>query len=236
MSEIYMIRHGQASFGSENYDRLSPLGVVQAGIVANHLLKSGLRFDAVYTGFMERQQKTAGALVNIYREQHLSMSELIKTEAFNEYDSETVFDGHIRMMIETDPSLSDDVKRIHSDEKVFQRLFKQAMTRWASGKYDPPGSPKWQAFRDRVQQGIREVMKEQGAKKRIAIFTSGGPISATVQMALDLSDDKAMAVSWQIMNASIARFKYNSEGIALAGFNDISHLKLEGDDNLLTYR
>jgi broad specificity phosphatase PhoE len=87
-----------------------------------------------------------------------------------------------------------------------------------------------------VQQGIQELMKRHGSNKSLAVFTSGGPISAAVQMALDLTDEKAMAVSWQIMNASITCFKYNSEGIALAGFNDVSHLKLEGDNGLLTYR
>ena len=33
MSEIYFVRHGQASFGSEDYDRLSPLGVRQAQVL-----------------------------------------------------------------------------------------------------------------------------------------------------------------------------------------------------------
>jgi broad specificity phosphatase PhoE len=231
-----MIRHGQASFGSENYDRLSSLGVIQAGILANHLLKTGPRFDAVYTGCMERQEKTAKALVNICREERLPMPGPIKAEAFNEYDSKSVFSHQMPMMIAVDPSLSNDVKKIYSDERVFQRLFQQAMTRWASGKYDPPGSPRWREFRDRVHQGIQELMKRHGSKKSLAVFTSGGPISAAVQMALDLTDPKTMAISWQIMNASITRFKYNSRGIALAGFNDVSHLKLVGDKDLLTYR
>jgi broad specificity phosphatase PhoE len=231
-----MIRHGQASFGSENYDRLSSLGVVQAGILANYLVKTGPRFDAVYAGCMERQEKTARALVNAYRERCLPMSDMIKEKAFNEYDSKSVFEYQIQIMLTDDPALSNDLKRIYSDKRVFQRLFQQVMTRWASGKYDPPGSPTWREFRDRVQQGIQELMKRHGSNKSLAVFTSGGPISAAVQMALDLTDEKAMAVSWQIMNASITCFKYNSEGIALAGFNDVSHLKLEGDNGLLTYR
>jgi len=110
------------------------------------------------------------------------------------------------------------------------------MTRWASGSFDVPGSPRWKDFRKRVQQGVQEIMQRQGPKKRLAVFTSGGPISVTVQMALDLSDQKAMAVSWQIMNASVTRFKYKSKDIALAGFNDVSHLMLQGDRNLMTYR
>jgi len=68
------------------------------------------------------------------------------------------------------------------------------------------------------------------------VFTSGGPISATVQAALGLTDEKTMEVSWQIMNASVTRFKYSGKKIGLAGFNDISHLELENDSELLTYR
>jgi broad specificity phosphatase PhoE len=33
MPAIYLVRHGQASFGSENYDVLSPTGQLQASIV-----------------------------------------------------------------------------------------------------------------------------------------------------------------------------------------------------------
>jgi broad specificity phosphatase PhoE len=236
MSEIYMIRHGQASFGSENYDRLSPVGAVQAEILADHLLKTGLRFDAVYTGGMERQEKTAAALLDATRKQGLATPHLIREDAWNEYDSQAVFTHQLPEMVQENPSLSGDVERIYSDRKAFQVLFQQAMTRWASGKFDMSGSPRWKDFRNRVQQGVREIMRRQGPKKRLAVFTSGGPISVTVQMALDLSDEKAMAVSWQIMNTSVTRFKYKSNDIALAGFNDVSHLMLKGDRNLLTYR
>jgi hypothetical protein len=51
-----------------------------------------------------------------------------------------------------------------------------------------------------------------------------------------LSDKMALEISWQLMNASITRIKYNSKGIMLAGFNEVSHLELEGDARLLTYR
>jgi broad specificity phosphatase PhoE len=79
-------------------------------------------------------------------------------------------------------------------------------------------------------------MHHHGAKKHLIIFTSGGPISVAIQLALGITDQKTMDMSWQIMNASITRFKYNALGIALAGFNDIAHLELEQDKKLLTYR
>jgi broad specificity phosphatase PhoE len=110
------------------------------------------------------------------------------------------------------------------------------MYRWVSGRFDTPGVPLWSAFKQSVGRGIRQIMQAHGSKKQVAVFTSGGPISVTIQSALALSDQKAMEISWQIMNASITRFKYNSKGIALAGFNDIAHLELENDNELLTYR
>jgi broad specificity phosphatase PhoE len=70
----------------------------------------------------------------------------------------------------------------------------------------------------------------------LAVFTSGGPISVTVKAALGLSDKMALEISWQLMNASITRIKYNSKGFMLAGFNEVTHLELERDERLLTYR
>jgi broad specificity phosphatase PhoE len=81
-----------------------------------------------------------------------------------------------------------------------------------------------------------DLTARHGAGKQIAIFTSGGPISVVVQAALDLTDPKALEVSWQLMNASVTRIKYNRRGIMLAVFNDVTHLELTGDERLLTYR
>ncbi len=61
MGILYMIRHGQASFGSANYDLLSETGVLQSRILAEYLLTVGLTPDALYSGAMERQKDTAGA-------------------------------------------------------------------------------------------------------------------------------------------------------------------------------
>ena len=110
------------------------------------------------------------------------------------------------------------------------------MNRWISGTCDMPGVVTWGGFNERVIKGVRQIMQVQGAKKRLALFTSGGPISVVVQEALNLTDKSAMALSWQIMNASITWFKYNARGLALAGFNDITHLELKNDEHLLTYR
>ncbi len=236
MSELYMIRHGQASFGEKNYDRLSPMGVVQAEIVARHWVRIGRKIDAIYVGTMKRQIDTAGALISAYKDKQTPIPEIISDEAFDEYDSASVFQAQLPGMMDENPSISKKLADIYTDKRTFQLLFEKAMNRWISGTCDMPGVVTWRGFNDRVIKGVRQIMQAQGAKKRLALFTSGGPISVVVQEVLNLTDKSAMALSWQIMNASITRFKYNSRGMALVGFNDITHLELENDDKLLTYR
>ena len=236
MSELYMIRHGQASFGEKNYDRLSPMGVVQAEIVARHWVGIGRKIDTIYVGTMQRQIDTAGALISAYKDTQIPVPEIISDSAFDEYDSASVFQAQLPRMIDENPSISKKLADIYTDKRTFQLLFEEAMNRWISGTWDMPGAVTWRGFNDRVVKGVRQIMQTQGAKKRLAIFTSGGPISVVVQEALNLTDKSAMALSWQIMNASITRFKYNTRRLAMAGFNDITHLELENDDNLLTYR
>lgn len=236
MSDLYLVRHGQASFGEENYDRLSPTGVVQAGIVARQWVNIGRKIDAIYVGSMKRQADTADALVCAYQENQMVVPEIIIDTAFDEYDSGSVFEAQLPGMIAEDPSISEKLPDIFSNRSVFQLLFQEAMNRWVSGDYDVPGVTTWRDFKQRVKNGIYGVIQTQGAKKTLAVFTSGGPISVVVQEALGLTDQMAMAQSWQVMNASVTWFKYNAKGITLAGFNDIAHLELENDKDMLTYR
>jgi broad specificity phosphatase PhoE len=236
MSEILMIRHGQASFGQDNYDRLSDLGVRQAKIVARHLSKTGKPFDSVYSGQMKRQIKTAEELIKCYRAKEVAVPEIQPSASFNEYDSLTVWESLIPGLIQETPSLSRDLEQVYTDKKSFQKLFELVMNRWISGTYDLPGSPKWSDFKKRVRKGLKDIIKRHGSKKQLAVFTSGGPISVAIQLALGISDQKTMEISWQLINASITRFKYNERGIALSGFNEIAHLEMGQDRALLTYR
>jgi len=236
MSEIYFFRHGQASFGEENYDRLSPIGVRQAQVLARYLADAGKVFDAVYYGEMERQQKTAREFINHYRQNKLPVPRPEISDAFNEYDSFAVWQALIPELIEEKPSLTKELDKLPGDQKAFQMVFSQVMVRWTKGEYRASGIPRWDDFVRRVNSGIEKLATRHGAQKRLAVFTSGGPISVTVKAALGLSDKMALEISWQLMNASITRIKYNSKGIMLAGFNEVSHLELEGDERLLTYR
>ena len=236
MSEIYLFRHGQASFGADNYDKLSPNGIRQAQILARHLAQTGKSFDAIYYGEMERQQKTAWEFIDYCSKNRLATPDPTISDAFNEYDSVAVWQALVPELTQEDPSIAIDVAEFSAEKKAFQRVFSKVMNRWISGKYQAAGIPNWNGFKQRVGQGLENLIAQHGARKQIGIFTSGGPISVVVQTALDLTDPKTLEVSWQLMNASVTRIKYNSRGITLAAFNDVTHLELAGDERLLTYR
>ncbi len=59
MSTIYLVRHGQASFGTDNYDQLSATGREQVRQLGKYFAESGERIDRIYAGALRRQTETA---------------------------------------------------------------------------------------------------------------------------------------------------------------------------------
>ena len=236
MGEFFFFRHGQGSFGTDNYDRLSERGALQARILGQHLATCHIHFDAVYTGSLERQRDTARRVREGYLEKGIFFPELLVDESWNEIDSNQVWESQIRMMIRDEPRLLDEIKMDPSDKKAFQKVFSRVMDRWVSGDFDTPGDLTWKGFQQQVLQGLNYLCGTAGPSGKIAVFSSGGPISVAVQAALDLSSLKTLDLLWQLMNASVTRLKCDGQRISLSGFNDITHLELKGDKTLITYR
>jgi broad specificity phosphatase PhoE len=235
MSEIYLIRHAQASFGGDNYDKLSALGIKQAEILADYFVRAGLKFHAVYCGSMERQIGTAKSVMSRLWGAEPSSGLRIADE-FNEYDFQSVIKSLVPHMIREDSSISEALPNIYTDRNAFQRVFEQAILWWISGRYDLPGIETWQAFSQRVRKGVNRVMEENGPKKKIVLFTSGGVVSAVIQMALGLSDEDTIRLSWQIRNTSVSILKYSDKRLGLSSFNSVAHLEIHNEAELLTYR
>jgi broad specificity phosphatase PhoE len=236
VSVIYMVRHGQASFGKENYDQLSEKGRKQCGILAEYLIRTGVFFDAVYAGDMARQKDTAREMSVTYRAHDRSLPDLHVRKEFNEYSSRDIILAYIREVAQDDPGMKTDMERLYIDKRAFQRVFEKIMARWISGEADKPGIIRWRDFCECVQSGLRKVMAENGRKKKILLCTSGGPISAAVQMALGLSDEKALRIAWHLANTSVTTFVYDDDRIELTAFNQTAHLELLNDSEWITYR
>lgn len=236
MSDLYLIRHGQASFGHDNYDRLSSLGIRQAQLLGQHLVRIGLRFDAAYSGTMDRQTSTAREVFQCCMDAGYTVPELVQTGGLNEYDTNAVVEAQVPAMMAADPTLMDDLERMYTDKESFKRVFEGAMLRWVTGNHDAAGTESWKDFTSRVADSLQDIMKTHGRGASIAVFTSGGPICAVLRWVLNLSGERAIRLNWQVVNTSYSRFMYNNERITLAGFNSISHLELHNDRSLITYR
>lgn len=236
MGLLYMIRHGQASFGRKNYDKLSETGIRQSAILGEYLAETALLFDAVYAWKLERQTGTAREVIGAYRKRNLSIPDYRFSEALNEYDSRAVLKAYIPDLAAEDPALEADLEALYKDRKAFQRVFEAVLMRWVRREHAKPAIQHWDSFSSAVYQGVKKIIADEGRGKTIALFTSGGPISAMLQKTLSLSNEETVRLSWQIVNTSVSRFMYDDNRITLAGFNVISHLELQRDPALITYR
>jgi broad specificity phosphatase PhoE len=236
MSTLYMIRHGQASFGQKNYDQLSDLGIAQTKLLGEYYRNLGIGFDECYSGTMQRHLDTADHFFQGFSGEKQPFRTLNSSEAFNEYDPEAVLRAVIPVLIEENPGFSRDVENMFAGRRSFQIVFERAILKWVSGEVEVPGMVSWKEYSSRVQEGIQDIMKSHGKGKTVAVFTSGGPISATIQKALCLSNKVSIQVGWQIINSSVTRFKFTHSQIMMMSFNEHAHLEMKKEDTWITYR
>lgn len=231
MSELYLIRHGQASFGKENYDALSEKGVVQCRILGKHFKDIGLSFDAVYSGTLIRQSETARHVMKCL-ESKFTGPEIL--EGLNEYHTADIIKYYLPGMIKEDPSLEEAAAGIFTDRKAFQRIFWGAMKRWYKDS-GPEGIESRSEFAGRAVSALGTIMKENSAGKRAAVFASGGSITACVQHVMGLPDTVTIETGWQMVNCSVTRIVYSGMKATLHSLNSYEHLLLAGKEHV-TYR
>ena len=236
MSILYLIRHGQASFGAADYDALSNEGRHQARVLGDFFLGAGIRFDACWTGTLKRQQQTLGDVRDRFLVAGFDMPTPTDTAALDEYDYAAVLRALVPIIQKEDPAFIRDVARMPSDRRTFQQVFSRVMTRWASGSDSLDDLPEWSVFAAGVITGIREIVARSDRGSTVAAFTSGGPIAAAVGSVLGLAAEKTISLSWQLVNASITRFRFGRGRISLDTFNEHGHLEGQAGESLVTYR
>lgn len=239
MSTLILVRHGQASFFSDDYDRLSPLGEEQSRMLGRHWAKIGITPDEIHSGTLRRQVRTAEMTGEGMREAGLPWPGLQTFEGFNEYNADEILKHLLPELKERDADfgkLEDEMKAATEPRdryRTFHRLLEAVMTVWASGEYDSDGAPSWTEFRDGVRDGLRRIMASGGGGRTVAVFTSGGPVGIGVQTALRAPDQTALDLNWRVRNAAISTFTFGGGRVSLDSFNDITHL---GDPKFHTYR
>ncbi|MBA1147342.1 histidine phosphatase family protein [Ectothiorhodospiraceae bacterium WFHF3C12] len=229
-----LIRHGQASFGSDNYDQLSDLGHRQSRITGEHLAGLGRLPDVMISGELERQKDTA---IGAQGQWDGHDADLEIADAFNEYDADGLFKAYLPAALREDAELAEAGQRLFQDRRLFQRAFSRIVRAWLSEEPHDAGDVEgWSAFRGRVQDGLERLRSNYDRDARIALFTSGGPIAVAVGEALGLSPSATIELNWVLFNASITELRSTKTGWRLMGFNNVTHLELVGEPGLVTSR
>ena len=236
MGSIYLIRHGQASFGADDYDRLSPLGVRQAEIAGQHLAHLGLHLDRCLAGDLSRQQDTARHALAQLGAAGLPAPTVETDAAFNEFDAFAILDALLPGLLPDEPEALTAMNNAAQNPAEFQRIFELIIERWISGTYDAPGLETWPGFVERVQGGLNRLLDLAKGQQNIAVFTSAGTITALIHLLTQIPATDAFKLAWQIVNTSLSQLKFHGREVTLASFNSHVHLQLLKTPSLITYR
>lgn len=236
MGSIYLIRHAQASFGAQDYDVLSPLGYRQAEALGDYLAQLGIRFDRCISGELHRQQDTARTTLSRLAHSDGSQPSLEIDAAFNEFQADAVIRAHLPELLEVEPNALHILRNAASHRAEFQRLFTFVVHRWISGEHEKEELESWSSFLARVAGGLERLLEQAEKSDKIAVFTSGGTITALLQRIIGVPAVKAFELNWQIVNTSLSQLKFRGREVALASFNSHAHLQLLKNPELVTHR
>lgn len=227
MGTLYLIRHGQASYGEPDYDRLSPRGIEQALIVGRWAARAKL--DAVFAGPLRRQQQTAryaqdGAGGALPEPQLLA--ELAEYPAFE------MVAHLVPRLIAEDPKFADLTDA--PTPRLLDQAFQVVLSKWAGDDWVVDGLERVAAFVARIRNGLDRVLRAADSGARLACITSAGPIGVAVGLAFELPVPRMVRTSIVIRNASITELRFRSQGfdwqpdqLSLVTFNATAHLPEE---------
>lgn len=226
MGTLYLVRHGQASFGAENYDLLSPLGIAQSERLGAYFAEHGLRFEAVLRGSLVRHAQTlAGIEQGLQTQGGVGPAQALVWPGLNEYDSHAV----VRAVY------AGPLDKADTPEKYREhfRLLRQGLTAWSLGQVQPQGMPTYTEFKAGVHEALAHVQRHcQGP---VLLVSSGGPISLAVADLMGASPQAGIELNFRMRNSAISELDYNPKRHTVVSFNTLPHLASPQGAAMVTY-
>lgn len=211
---LIALRHGQASFGTDDYDRLSPLGASQCRQAGRWLARHGHDFATVVRGANLRHRQSLAALAEGFTEEGGRLPDEEVDTDFNEFDHHAVVAAYLAhhpdRMAEASPGPG------------LARLLADALHAWAQGQLGPPAES-WPAFRARTR-GAGARLHARAAQGALLLVTSAGVLAQLAAEALGAPDDRAVELNLQIRNAAMVELEAKRDGWRLATWNALPHL------------
>ncbi len=213
MGTLYLVRHGQASFGAADYDQLSERGRQQALRLGQYWRERGLRFDAVLVGTLRRHVQT---LAGIDEGLGGDLPEALALPQLNEYDSLALVRA-----VHPAPLPAPATPELY---RQYFRLLCDALAQWMGGTLSPAGMPEWQQFRAGVHGVLEQVRQQHGGGGDVLLVSSGGPISAAMGEVLSTPPEVTIALNMRLRNSAVTEFSVSPKRLMLQTFNSLAHL------------
>ena len=230
MTIITLVRHGLASFGESDYDKLSDLGLRQGQIVGEAFKERNLNPEetAIYYGSQLRHKETMEQAFKVWP--YDGESNVLK--GVREFDHEDIiFKGHPNFASKA--LLGAKLLASKDKKKTLEKLFFEALKRWFSGQFDHEYRESWIEFEKRCWNSVRDVGLQK-ERKEIVIFTSGGVIAAIVKVLMNIDHDKVLDILWKQVNGGITKILFQDNAYLLS-WNEQHHILKKGK-NFLTYK
>jgi len=225
MGTLYLVRHGQASFGAENYDQLSELGHRQSHRLGEYLASRGLQFSATIRGSLKRQADTLTGIQKGMGEGASIANQETVWPGLNEYDSHAVIAA-----IHPMPLPKPDTPALY---RQHFRILRAGLTQWMAGVTSPHGMPSYVEFVEGVASALAHVRKNTDGN--VLMVSSGGPISTAVGHVLGCPAESTIELNMRIRNTAVSEFNFNPKRMSLISFNNLPHLDGRDYANWITH-
>jgi broad specificity phosphatase PhoE len=223
---VLLVRHAQASFGSEDYDVLSPVGRDQTAVLVAALARRGMNVARVAAGDARRQRETGEPFAT-----ELGLAVELDPR-WNEYETDAVLAHHGTSPVGLDGA-GPGGREITSRE--FQAVLDGALSDWVASGEETAAAQSWPAFLESRMGVLTNLAASLGGGETGVAFTSGGVIAAIGSQLLGGDPRLFPRLNRVLVNTGITKLAVGRGGVSLVSFNEHAHID-DGGGALLTYR
>lgn len=215
---LLFVRHAQASYGTDDYDRLSELGWTQAGHLGTWLAREPHGFARVRVGAMRRHRETYEAIRRAFAEAGHPLPDPEEDANLNEFDHGAVIRAYLAERADADMR----ARAASHDPAIVGPMLHAAISAWANDELGAVPE-RWGVFGERVARA-GTAAAEAAPEGPVLVVSSGGVIARLAQQSLDVPAARAVDLNLAIRNASINEFGARQGRLRFGSFNTLPHL------------
>jgi broad specificity phosphatase PhoE len=210
MGTLYLVRHGQASFGAADYDQLSALGERQCEALGRWFAERGVAFDHVLRGSLRRHAQSLDALAA----GHGRVPAALEWPGLNEYDGEAVVRA-----VHPGPIAAADTPEAY---RHHFRLLREGLLAWMAGRTQPAGMPTYADWVAGIVSALDHVRTQ--CDGNVLLVSSGGPIATVVGQVLGTTAETTIDLNYRMRNSAVTELTFTPKRHLLVTYNHLPHL------------